>query len=118
VSYILYLLVPLLFTRLGIQLSSRLGRDAFKQGQVVSIENANNSFLPSYLGYFFVALSIGNWETLTFVYAVLFAFTFLSEAFFLRVIGALASSAVRFLLLSTIKLPWSRTLCLLRALSC
>ena len=44
--------------------------------------HANNSFLPSYLGYFFVALSVGNWETLWFVYGVLFIFTFLSQALY------------------------------------
>lgn len=82
VSYILYLLVPLLSTGLSILLSSWLGRDAFEQGEIASIEHANNSFLPSYLGYFFVALSIGNWETLGFVYAVLCAFTFLSQALY------------------------------------
>lgn len=81
-SYSLYLLVPLFSTGLSILLSSRLGRDAFNQGEVASIEHANNSFLPSYLGYFFVALSIGNWETLAFVYAVLFSFTFLSQALY------------------------------------
>ncbi|WP_312388822.1 hypothetical protein [Stutzerimonas nitrititolerans] len=81
-SYSLYLLVPLFSTGLSILLSSRLGRDAFNQGEVASIEHANNSFLPSYLGYFFVALSIGNWETLVFVYAVLFSFTFLSQALY------------------------------------
>jgi glucose-6-phosphate-specific signal transduction histidine kinase len=82
VSYVLYVLVPLLSTGLSILLSSKLGKDDFKQGEVASIEHANNSFLPSYLGYFFVALSIGNWETLAFVYAILFAFTFLSQALY------------------------------------
>lgn len=82
VSYGLYVLVPLLLTWLSILLSSKLGRDEFQKGEVTSIEHANNSFLPSYLGYFFVALSIGNWETLWFVYAVLFTFTFLSQALY------------------------------------
>ncbi len=82
VSYVLYVLVPLLSTGLSILLSSKLGKDDFKQGEVASIEHANNSFLPSYLGYFFVALSIGNWETLAFVYAILFVFTFLSQALY------------------------------------
>ncbi|NLA64196.1 MAG: hypothetical protein GX857_13475 [Bacteroidales bacterium] len=82
VSYMLYILVPLLSTGLSILLSSKLGKDDFKQGEVASIEHANNSFLPSYLGYFFVALSIGNSETLAFVYAILFAFTFLSQALY------------------------------------
>lgn len=82
VSYMLYLLIPILSTGVSIWLSNKLGRDEFKAGEVVSIEHANNSFLPSYLGYFFVALSIGNWEALCFVYGVLFVFTFLSQALY------------------------------------
>jgi hypothetical protein len=81
-SYLLYFLVPILLTGLSILLSSKLGKDEFKKDEVVSIEHANNSFLPSYLGYFFVALSIGNTETLVFVYGVLFLFTFLSQALY------------------------------------
>ena len=82
VSYLLYFLVPVLSTGISILLSSQLGKDDFKSGEVESIEHANNSFLPSYLGYFFVALSIANWETLGFVYSVLFIFTFLSQALY------------------------------------
>ena len=81
-SYILYLTIPILFTALSLHLSSSLGKDEFKLGQVDSIEHANNSFLPSYLGYFFVALSVSNWETLFFVYGVLFIFTFRSQALY------------------------------------
>lgn len=74
VSYLLYFLIPVLSTGLSIWLSKYLGKDDFKAGEVASIEHANNSFLPSYLGYFFVALSIGNWETLWFVYGVFVCF--------------------------------------------
>ena len=81
-SYGLYILIPLFSTGLSIVLSSKLGCDEFKKGEVVSVEHANNSFLPSYLGYFFVALSIVNWETFFFVYALLFVFTFLSQALY------------------------------------
>ncbi|MDV7105393.1 hypothetical protein R3X26_13365 [Vibrio sp. TH_r3] len=81
-SYLIYLSVPILLTGLSIWFSKWLGRDEFKKGTVESIEHANNSFLPSYLGYFFVALSISNWETLWFVYGVLFVFTFLSQALY------------------------------------
>ena len=81
-SYLIYFSIPILLTGLSILLSRLLGSDAFKQGEVSSIEHANNSFLPSYLGYFFVALSINNWETLFFVYSVLFIFTFLSQALY------------------------------------
>ena len=82
VSYIFYLLVPVLLTWLSILLSPLLGKDNFKAGQITTIEHANNSFLPSYLGYFFVALSIGNFETLLFVYCILFVFTLLSQALY------------------------------------
>lgn len=82
VSYIVYFLVPVALTGISILLSSKLGKDEFKQGSVKSIEHANNSFLPSYLGYFFVALSIGSWNALWFVYFVLFVFTFLSQALY------------------------------------
>lgn len=82
VSYGLYLCVPVLLTGLSLVLSPSLGKDEFKPGQVDSIDHANNSFLPSYLGYFFVALSVPNWETLFFVYGVLFVFTYRSQALY------------------------------------
>lgn len=82
ISYFSYVLVVLLLTKLSIWLSSKLGKDTFNSGDIISIEYANNSFLPSYLGYFFVALSIGNWETLIFVYILLFVFTFFSQALY------------------------------------
>lgn len=82
VSYLFYFCIPVLSTWLSILLSSKLGSDAFKKGEVEGVEHANNSFLPSYLGYFFVALSVGSWETLWFVYGVLFIFTFLSQALY------------------------------------
>lgn len=81
-SYVLYFLVPLALTGLSLLLTPYLGKDCFKKGSIESIEHANNIFLPSYLGYFFVALSIGSWETLWFVYAILFIFTFLSQALY------------------------------------
>lgn len=81
-SYVLYLLIPIIFTGISILLSELLGKSSFSAGEVVSLEHANNSFLPSYLGYFFVALSVGSWETLWFVYGVLFVFTFLSQALY------------------------------------
>lgn len=82
ISYILYLLIPISLSGMSIFLCRYLGKDEFKSGQVVEVEHANNSFLPSYLGYFFVALSIGSWENLFFVYGVLFVFTFLSQALY------------------------------------
>ena len=82
ISYVLYLLVPIALTGISILMSPKLGSDVFKLGDITHIEHANNSFLPSYLGYFFVALSVGDCETLLFVYSLLFVFTFLSQALY------------------------------------
>lgn len=82
ISYFLYMLITIILTGFSIYLSSRLGKDTFESGEILSIEYANNSFLPSYLGYFFVALSINNLETLFFIYIILFIFTFLSQALY------------------------------------
>jgi hypothetical protein len=82
ISYTLYILVPVIFTAWSVMLSVLLGKDEFSAGEISSIEYANNSFLPSYLGYFFVALSISGWDALFFVYGVLFVFTFLSQALY------------------------------------
>ena len=81
-SYIAYAIIPIFLTWVSLKLSKFLGRDEFKSGEVESIEHANNSFLPSYLGYFFVALSISDWTALAFVYGMLFVFTFLSQALY------------------------------------
>ena len=82
VSYFCYFLFLLILTKLSIWISSKLGKDDFKTGDITSIEYANNSFLPSYLGYFFVALSVNNTDTLLFVYLILFIFTFFSQALY------------------------------------
>lgn len=82
ISYFTYVLLSVLLTGLSIWLSSYLGSDEFKKGDIQSIEHANNSFFPSYLGYFFVALGVSDWTTLWFVYVVLFVFTFLSQALY------------------------------------
>lgn len=82
ISYIIYFLIPIILTYISILLSSFLGKDEFKKGETIYIEQANNTFLPSYLGYFFVALSINNWESLMFVYILLFIFTYKSQALY------------------------------------
>lgn len=53
-----------------------------KISKVIEAEQANNAFLPSYLGYFFVALSINHFETLAFIFTILFLFTFYSQTLY------------------------------------
>ncbi len=81
-SYMFYFLIPFFLTFLSILIARYLGEDNISIGTIKSIEQANNAFLPSYLGYFFVALSIPYVDTLVFVFAILFVFTFLSQTLY------------------------------------
>ena len=76
------LLIPIILSKFSLFLIEYSGSDKFKQNEFVEFQYANNSFLPSYLGYFFVALSINSVETLFFVYSVLFVFTYKSQALY------------------------------------
>lgn len=86
VSYILYFAVPVFFTFLSLLFSKLLINDSLEEEEGISaikeIEQANNAYLPSYLGYFFVALSVTYCDTLVFVFAILFLFTFLSQTLY------------------------------------
>jgi hypothetical protein len=82
VSYLLYIAGMLLLTYISLVAAKYLDSDSIESASVIGIESANNAFLPSYLGYFFVALDVPNNETLNFVYAMLFAFTFFSQTLY------------------------------------
>ncbi|MGH1517750.1 hypothetical protein [Chryseobacterium sp. JK1] len=82
VSYVIYFLAPVILTYLSLLISKFLGTANISKGSILEVENANNAFLPSYLGYFFVALSVNNEETLIFVFIILFIFTFLSQTLY------------------------------------
>ena len=72
---------PVVTTAMSLFLKKFLSYDSIEK-QPLDIEQANNSFLPSYLGYFFVALSVPTPETLWFIYFILFVFTFCSQAIY------------------------------------
>jgi hypothetical protein len=82
ISYLVYFLVPVVMTYLSLLIARFLSKDNIKESSILSIEQANNTFLPSYLGYFFVALSVPYVETLIFAFAILFIFTFLSQTLY------------------------------------
>jgi hypothetical protein len=85
-SYIIYFFIPVLLTYLSLLLSHFLATDSLEQQRgtpaVTAVEQANNAYLPSYLGYFFVALSVPYCDTLIFVFCILFLFTFLSQTLY------------------------------------
>lgn len=86
ISYAIYFGVPVLLTFFSLLLSRKLINESIESENGVSaikeIEQANNAYLPSYLGYFFVALSVPHCDTLIFVFAILFLFTFLSQTLY------------------------------------
>lgn len=84
ISLFLYLLIPITSTALVLFSSRFLGKDKFKKGEILEIEYAGNNFLPSYLGYFFVALSIADKDffTMSVVYLILLVFVFVSKTFY------------------------------------
>jgi len=81
VSYLTFLAVPVMLTGISLLLTRFLSDDSI-EGGIKDLEQANNAYLPSYLGYFFVALSVPYEETLIFVFILLFMFTFFSQTLY------------------------------------
>jgi len=80
-SYLVFILIPIALTGLSLILTKFLSDDSI-EGGIKDLEQANNAYLPSYLGYFFVALSVPYEETLVFVFLLLFMFTFFSQTLY------------------------------------
>lgn len=78
-SFMAYALLVIACTWLGLFLTNFLGQESISSNDVVAIEPANDTFLPSYLGYFFVALSINNFDTFIYVFSLIFIFVFFSK---------------------------------------
>ena len=77
---IIYLLFLLLITYLLLKYTKKLKNiEEIKENTVIEIENANESFLPSYLGYFFVALSINDLQLLIIVFIIILIFVYKSQ---------------------------------------
>lgn len=81
-SWILFIAIPILLTGISFLLVKVLATDSLKKESVIEIELANNTFLPSYLGYFFVSLSVNNASTLIVVFLIIYIFTFLSQTLY------------------------------------
>lgn len=81
ISHITFLVFPIVLTGISLLLKRYLSSDSI-ECEITEVELANHGFLPSYLGYFFVALSVKDVEVMVFVYAVLFLFTYLSQVIY------------------------------------
>lgn len=76
ISFVL-LLIPILTSFISILCFKGLSKDNITACS--EVENANNTFIPTYLGYFFVGLSIDNYVLLIFVYVIIFVFALIGQ---------------------------------------
>lgn len=82
ISWILFISIPIVLTAISFLIARRLPKDQLKNTTVQEIELANNNFLPTYLGYFFVSLGVNDIPTLVVVFSIIYVFTFLSQTLY------------------------------------
>jgi hypothetical protein len=76
-SSLILLTIPIITSILSLVLTNFLGNDNLNS--CIEVEYANSSFIPTYLGYFFVGLSLESTTQLAVVYVLIFLFTQLSQ---------------------------------------
>lgn len=79
-SYLLYFIIVIMLSWVSIKFAKLLDTDSIERGAILGVEPANDIFLPSYLGYFFVALSVPNFEVFCIVFGIIAIFIFYSRA--------------------------------------
>ena len=77
ITGIILLLIPILLSLISLIVAKGLGNDSLSGCRESSL--VDNEFIPTYLGYFFVSLSVADNVTMVFIYAIVFAFTWLSQ---------------------------------------
>lgn len=79
-TIILYIGAPFLLSGLGLWIANYLSHDAI-ESESEEVEMANDTYMPVYLGYFFVALSIPekDYITLGMVFGLIFILTLFSQ---------------------------------------
>ncbi len=78
--YLLYFFILLIVNYVAVFWAKGLGKNNIPKGDIMSIEQVNDSFLPSYLGYFFVSLSIPSVEIFIFIFLLIGILVFFSRS--------------------------------------
>lgn len=81
-SWAIFILFPIILTSLSFLIAIKLPKDQLINTAINEIELANNNFLPTYLGYFFVSLGISDIPTLVVVFIMIYIFTYLSQTLY------------------------------------
>lgn len=79
VSYFIYGSLLVFLSWISIGISNWLSTDTIEAGAITEVEPANDAFLPTYLGYFFVALSVPDLRMFIFTFGIIFIFIFNSR---------------------------------------
>ena len=74
---IVLLFIPIALSFIALKLAKYLENDSLDCCQEIFL--ADNEFLPVYLGYFFVSLSVPDDTTMGFLYVIVFVFTWFSQ---------------------------------------
>lgn len=77
ITCFILLLMPVVLSIISIFISGFLSSDNIKECEEFNL--ADNEYLPTYLGYFFLSLSIPDRRTLLVLYLIVSLFTFLSQ---------------------------------------
>lgn len=78
-SYIFYFICIVLLSIVSIYFIGFLSNDSIEEDTLTNIEPANDAFLPSYLGYFFVALSVSDINMFIVVFVIIAIFIYFSR---------------------------------------
>lgn len=78
-SYVFYFICIVLLAIVSVYFIKFLADDSIEQDTLTNIEPANDAFLPSYLGYFFVALSVPNIEMFFVIFGIISIFIYYSR---------------------------------------
>lgn len=81
ISYMIYVVGLIMFSGICLAITRMLRKDTI-EGGIEEVEVANNSYLPTYLGYFFIALGVNDISTLVWVFMIIFAFTYFSQSLY------------------------------------
>lgn len=81
-SWAIFILFPIILTSLSFLIALKLPKDKLINTAINEIELANNNFLPTYLGYFFVSLGISDISTLVVIFIMIYIFTYLSQTLY------------------------------------
>lgn len=79
-TYGIYFLTAVFISLISLGLAGCLPTDSIGLGSLSAVEPANDTYLPSYLGYFFVALSTSDVPHFLFVFGIIYIFVLFSRA--------------------------------------